>query len=160
MTTRVEHEVVIPRPVEEVFAYVVDPANVPDWQPAVVEMRAVGPIGAGQRVIQTRRLAGRRIDLVVDVIEYVENERFGLRIASGPAPGVMTATFSEVQEGTRVRMVAEIPGGGLRRLANAVLGEAARLELAANGQRLKRILSSEGPEILEADPPRGDAEGA
>lgn len=158
--TRVEHQVVIPRPVEQVFAYVVDPANVPAWQPAVVEMHAEGPVGLGQRVVQTRRLAGRRIDLVVDVCEFVPNERFGLRIASGPSPGVMTVTFSVVPGGTRLRMVAEIPGGGWRRVANAVLGEAARLELVANGERLRRILSSEEAEVLEADPSAGDAQSA
>lgn len=158
--TRVEHEIVIGRPVEEVFAYVVDPANVPSWQPAVVEMRAVGPVGVGQRVVQTRRLLGHRLDLVVDVCEHVPNERFGLRIASGPSPGVLRASFAPVPRGTRLRLVAEIPGGGLRRVASAMLGEAARAELVANCRRLKALLESEQAEVLEVDPVPGDAQNA
>lgn len=148
--TRVEHEIVIGGPVEKVFAFVVDPANVPAWQPAVLEMRAVGPIGVGQRVTQTRRLLGRRIALVVEVCEFVPNERFGLRIASGPAPGVLRASFSPTPGGTRLRLVAELPGGGLRRFANPVLAEAARAELVANCDRLRTMFGARDGRSREA----------
>ena len=34
---RVEHSAVINRPVEEVFAYTTDPANVAEWQASALE---------------------------------------------------------------------------------------------------------------------------
>ncbi len=140
--TAIEHEIVIRRPIEEVFEFTVDPDNVPLWQPAVIEMRAEGPVGVGQRVVQTRRLLGRRIDLVVEVTEFDPPHRFGMRIVSGPLKGTLRSTFAAVAEGTRVALIAEVPGAGLMRAANMLAAEAAKRELAANCRRLKDLIES------------------
>lgn len=142
-TTRVRHDVVIHRPLEDVFAFTVDPANVPLWQPAVVKMRqSAGPFGPGTRVTQTRRLLGRRIDLVAEVYAYEPLQRLGLRITSGGPPGTAEFTFRAVPGGTKVELLAEVPfRHGLLR---APLAEAARRELVTNGERLRSLLEGAG----------------
>lgn len=136
----VEHAVTIDRPVQEVFAFTVDPDNVPLWQPAVVSMRAEGPAGVGQRVIQTRRLLGRSFDLVVEIFAFEPNRRFGMRMVSGPVRGSLLSTFHDLDASTRVTLTAQVPGGRLLRAANALAAEAAKRELVANCRRLKALI--------------------
>lgn len=58
--TRIEFE----RPAGEVFAFVADQTNAPQWQDGLAEVRRVtsGPIGVGTEHVFVRRFAGRRIE--------------------------------------------------------------------------------------------------
>ena len=44
---KIEHSVVVDRPVEEVFAYATDVSKVPEWQTSALEARVDGPMQAG-----------------------------------------------------------------------------------------------------------------
>jgi Polyketide cyclase / dehydrase and lipid transport len=50
------NSVTIRRPPSEVFAFLVDPANIPKWNYAIDSARQVspGPVGVGTRIQQTR----------------------------------------------------------------------------------------------------------
>ena len=43
----IQQDVTIARPVDQVFAFLADPANIPRWRPDVVETRSGGPLQAG-----------------------------------------------------------------------------------------------------------------
>jgi len=54
----------VERPAAEVFAFVADQTNAPQWQSGLAEVRRVtdGPIGVGSEHVFVRRFAGRRIE--------------------------------------------------------------------------------------------------
>ena len=56
-----ENTVTITRPVEEVFTYLADAENLPQWNYAIEQTRKVspGPVGVGTVYRQTRTLPGR-----------------------------------------------------------------------------------------------------
>ena len=61
----------IDRPVTEVFAYMGDPTNVPEWNSMIEEARpSEMPIRVGARVHLRQRFLGRRIDPTLEIIDH------------------------------------------------------------------------------------------
>ena len=71
-----EHTEQIDRPVEEVFAFLAEPANLPRWQMSLIAVRPHrrGPLRPGVEVTETRRFLGR-----------TRETHLGLHRASAPA---------------------------------------------------------------------------
>ncbi len=71
----IEKSAVINRPVEEVFAYVTDVENEPQWISEVAEVRKTsdGPMGVGSTYDNIVHFLGRRI---VDPHEVIQYERW------------------------------------------------------------------------------------
>lgn len=61
---RFEHTVEIERPVEEVFAFLAEPHNLPRWQPSMQRLRphGRGPLRPGLEVTEVRRFLGREME--------------------------------------------------------------------------------------------------
>ncbi len=61
--------VVVRRPLEEVFAYLADPENDPQWSSVAGTMRLTSgrPVRVGSTVRQQRRFLGRRLDFALEV---------------------------------------------------------------------------------------------
>ena len=80
-----ENSVTIRRPPSEVFAFVVDPANIPKWNYAIVSARQVGPgpSGVGTRIQHTRSLPRPSTEELV-VTEFVPERRMVLQGDLGP----------------------------------------------------------------------------
>jgi uncharacterized protein YndB with AHSA1/START domain len=143
----VELTVVVDRPVEQVFAYVTDPAKLAEWQPNVISVskETEGPMGAGTRLREVRRGPfGRSVEALVEVAEYEENRRFDLRIVSGPLPIDGRNEFRPADAGTRIDFVAEGRISGPFRLAEPILARALRRQFAGYYERLKELLEPGG----------------
>lgn len=52
--------VTIARPVDQVFAFLADPAKIPNWRPDVVETRSGGPLHAGSEFEEVINFGGRK----------------------------------------------------------------------------------------------------
>jgi uncharacterized membrane protein len=141
---RFEQEVRIGRPPADVFTYLTDLANLPEWQGSVVEVRRDddGPLRTGARFTEVRRLAGRRLESTVEVVTLDPDRELTLRAIAGPAPGTVRHVLEPDSEGTRLRIVGELAGGGLRGLAGPLLERAARREVENDLRRLKRLLEA------------------
>ena len=84
---RLERDIVIGRPVGDVFSYVSEPANLPSWQPAVVEVRRPeGGIDVGSRFGETRNFVGKRFQTTVEIVELERDKVFAIRVVDGPLP--------------------------------------------------------------------------
>jgi uncharacterized protein YndB with AHSA1/START domain len=93
----------VARPVAEVFAYVTDPATLPEWQGSDgVEPLTPGPVGPGSRFREVRALLGRRLVSITEVTAYEPDRRFDIRIVSGPAPVDDRWAFEAIPGGTRL----------------------------------------------------------
>ena len=98
---RLERDIVIGRPVGDVFSYVAEPANLPSWQPAVVEVRRPeGGIDVGSRFGETRNFVGKRFQTTVEIVALEPDRLFGIRVVDGPLPLTIRHVFEPVGDGT------------------------------------------------------------
>jgi uncharacterized membrane protein len=136
----------IERPVEEVFAYWLDLARVPEWNPAALECRVEppGPVQLGSRIETVGRILGRRFESTHEVTELVPNRRFGYR-ADSPFPIETTFLAEPMAGGTRVTVVSVAEPAGFFRMAEPVLGRIARKQLQANIDTMKELIEAREP---------------
>ena len=115
--------ITIDAPPAEVFAYVEDPANVPEYWPSVIEVKDVEPLpGGGFKYRWVYKMAGVRFEGGTETIEFVVNERT-VSENTGGVSGTVTWTYQFEAGKTLVTFEAEyaveIPL--LRKLAESFL---------------------------------------
>src|SRR6266576_551649 len=84
-----EVKAVIDRPVNEVFAYVTDPAKLATWQTNTVAAEQLddGPLRRGSRLREVHRgPGGRELLSTVEVTELEQNRVFALHVLEGTLP--------------------------------------------------------------------------
>lgn len=137
-----EHSVLINRPPEDVFAFVLDPSNDPLWQTSVVESRQVtdGPVGVGTRFTEVRHFLGRRMETTVEVTEHEDDRRSAVKFVSGPIPGSGSYSIKPADGGTRFTWTVQADPSGFFKLAEPVLARMMRRELSTNCENLKDVL--------------------
>ena len=140
-------DVHIDRPLEEVFAYVSDPLNLPRWNAAV---EAVRKTSAGQNDVASTYSLERELPIgrAVNELEVVASEpprEFAIRTTAGPTPFLYRYRFSAENGETVMRLDAEVelPGAAafLPRLARRLVKNGANDNLGT----LKRILEAARP---------------
>jgi uncharacterized protein YndB with AHSA1/START domain len=143
---RVEESVEIHRPPEEVFDYVADPQNLPEWSGIVQDVRkeAQGQLKEGDRFTTVAKFLGRRFETPFEVTAHQPPRRHSDRSTGGPFPQEYTYTFEETAGGgTRLMQVAEGEPGGFFRLVGPVLEMAGRRQFRADLQTLKDLLEAQ-----------------
>ena len=136
-------DVEIARPVADVFAYLTDPAKLPEWQTNTVEVEQLtdGPLGVGTRLREVHAAGRRRIDQVVEVTVYEPGRRFDLDTVEGPLPVGARHTFEESPGGaTIVHFAAEGHAPGALRVAEPLLKLVVRSQMRRHYARLKERL--------------------
>lgn len=88
MVQTVKNSVFIKRAVDEVFAFVTDPATTPQWQANLVRSETLtpGPIGTGTRVLEVRRLGSTERQAEWEVTEYEPPVKRGYVYPKGFGP--------------------------------------------------------------------------
>ena len=129
--------VTIDAPVEEVFSYVEDPANVPEYWPSVIEVKDVDSLpGGGFKYRWVYKMAGVRFEGGTETTEFLLNHRT-VSENSGGVSGAVTWTYQAEAGKTHVTFEAEyhvnIPL--LRNLAESFL-------LKLNEQEAKALLAN------------------
>ena len=110
---KIEHSLVIARPIDQVFVFLVNPSNNSLWQEGVVESRQIseGPVGVGSRGRDIRRFFGRQIEYDYEIVEYEPNEKIRFKSISGPIQFDGSYTLQSIQEGTRFTFTIEGSAG-------------------------------------------------
>lgn len=137
---------VIERPVEAVFAFLVDPSKTADWTPGVTEARQTsdGPVGVGTTVLFIGRFLGRGFESLSECTDYVPNQKFTSKSISGPIHLEVDSTLQAVEGGTRLATVYRGESRGFFKLAEPVIVRLAKKHFETAGENLKAL--------LEADP--------
>jgi uncharacterized protein YndB with AHSA1/START domain len=140
--TRLEFSLEIERPIDEVFAYVADPANLPEWQSSAIEarMETAAPMAAGTRFVEVRKFLGRQIKSTVEVTQYDPSRRFAIRTVAGPVTFRVDHVFEPLAGATRLAVSGEGESGRLFKTGEALMIRAAERQMKGDFQRLKRIL--------------------
>jgi uncharacterized protein YndB with AHSA1/START domain len=142
---RFEISTEIKRPVAEVFAYTVDPNNLPEWNAIVEEARASEtPLRVGSTITGRARFLGRKIDSVNQVTEYVVNQKF-TQTSEKPFPITISNLFAAIDGGTKVTATLEGEPGGFFKLGEPILTRIAKKQFQTQLDTLKELLEARTP---------------
>ncbi len=141
----VEGSGVVDRPVQEVFGDVADPANLPEWSGAAVDVRGIqhaspGKPGEGDRFTPVHQFLGRRFEEHVEVTAFEPNRRILNRSTGGPMPLEVSYIFEEVPGGTCVTMGMDAEPEGFFKLIGPVFKVAVKRQIRKDLQTLKVLL--------------------
>ena len=120
---RIEKTITINAPVEEVFGYVEEPANVPEYWPSVIEVKDVEELpNGGTKYAWVYKMAGVRFEGTSEDTEHITNQRVVSK-SKGGIESTITWTFQPEDGGTKVTFEAEytVPIPLLGKLAEAFI---------------------------------------
>jgi len=141
---RIDGEIVINRPVEEVFDFVADERNEPRYNPRMLRAEKISPGQIGPRTRFRAEFSSFRRP--VAMIEFTGYER-PRRLASSTHMSAMDVrgnlTFDPVPEGTRMRWSWELEPRGLFKLMIPVVARTGRRQEQAIWASLKRFLEAQ-----------------
>jgi uncharacterized protein YndB with AHSA1/START domain len=143
---RVEEEIIIRRPPEDVFAFATAPENDRLWSSTAVERRVEsdGPVQVGTRINAVDKFLGRRIESTFEVTEHEPNRRSAIKFVSGPVRAEGTYTFEPASGGTRFRWALQAPPGlgglYLGRVTDPLVTWIFRRRLRRDLRRLKEVM--------------------
>jgi hypothetical protein len=149
---RIAGELVINRPVDEVFDVVADERNEPRYNSRIcrAEQLSPGPIGRGTRFRAEAVMLGRTVGMTIDYTAYERPRQLGSSIHMAAADILGTLRFDPVPDGTRMSWSWEMLLRGLYRLLTPIIVGAGRRQEQANWAGLKRFL--EGQQSLVGNP--------
>ena len=146
MSQRVEGDIIIRRPVEEVFDFCADERNEPRYNPRMThaEQTSTGPIGLGSQFHAEMRTMGRKVTMTIEWTAYERPRRLAswTRMSGMDIRGDLR--FDQVGGGTRMRWEWDLePHGGVK-LMGPVITLMGRRQERTIWSNLKRVL--EAPE--------------
>jgi len=142
---KIEKDLIIKRPIAEVFAFMTNSENDPQWQSGIEEVRKTseGPIGVGTTFIEVNQMMGRRIESTIEYTEYEVNRKISLKSVSGPIPFKMTGTFERISDDeTRVALIGEGDVSGFFKLAEPLISGMFNKQMESNTAKLKKLLDA------------------
>jgi uncharacterized protein YndB with AHSA1/START domain len=141
-------ETEIARPPAEVFAYAIDPSQLPVWQKNIVSaaQEGDGPLDVGVRLREVHRIGGKEVQTLAEISEFEQDRMFALRTLEGPMSLHAKVTFEPTGDGTLMTFTAQGQPGGILRLAGPFLQSTIKHRLTEDCATLKQILEGTAPD--------------
>jgi hypothetical protein len=141
---RIAGEIVIERPVEEVFDFVADARNEPCYNRRLrhaVQITA-GPVGRGTRFREETIMLGRPVVTLIEHTAYERPRRLvsAIQMATMDIQGALT--FDPVPGGTRMRWSWDLAPRGVFRLLTPLIARFGPRFERSNWANLKRFLEA------------------
>ncbi len=139
---RIETEVYIKRPPEEVFDYISNFENNPMWQNGMVsaEFTTEGPLRVGSTYVQEAKFLGRPVHSNFTVIAYEPGQMVKATSESGSFPITFTRMVEPKDGGTLVKAIVEGDAGGFYKLAEPLIARMVKRSIDGDYTNLKAIL--------------------
>jgi len=141
----IQHEVTIHlnRPVEQVFAFLMDTGKLSTWQSNLIKTEQIteGPLRAGSRFREVRRLGRRESEIQGEITVFEPNKRFETKTLTKPQVTV-SYSFEAEDGGTRLKHKFVMLTSGLMRLLEPLIAGSIKKESASDFETLKRILEN------------------
>lgn len=141
----IQHEVTIHlnRPVEQVFAFLVDISKLSAWQSNLIKSEPLteGPLRRGSRFREVRRIRGRESEIQGEITALEPNKRLETKTVTKPQAAVSYSLHPE-QGGTRLQYKFVLVTSGLMRLLEPMIASSIKKESAEDFETLKRILEN------------------
>jgi hypothetical protein len=139
---KVEGEIIINRPPEEVFDFVADERNEPRFNPHMhrAEKISEGPIGVGTRFHAEMTSMGRTVLMVVEFTGFDRPSRLASSTHMAWMDTHGALTFEPVPGGTRMRWSWQLDSRGVLRLMSPIVASMGRRQEQRVWIGLKRLL--------------------
>jgi uncharacterized protein YndB with AHSA1/START domain len=138
-----EREVTIARPIGDVFAFVADGLNAPQWRPGVLDISLASGSGLGAVYKQgVKGPGGRRIAADYRITAYEPNRRLAFETIAGPVRPTGQFALDDLDGATRLTFALQAELTGLKKLLmSGAVQKTMDAEVAATG-RLKEVLEA------------------
>jgi uncharacterized membrane protein len=134
------HSVEINRPAADVFAFLGDGENDPQWRSGVLDVRRRS--GRGQGAVYEQGVKGpmgRRVPADYEITAYEPDRRIAFRAIAGPVRPEGSYELTPIDGRTRVTFSLRYTPRGMGRLMSPMVGKAMRAEVAQL-DRLRAVL--------------------
>ena len=132
----------IARPPSEVFAFLADGTNDPQWRSGVLDITKKAGSGKGAIYAQgVKGPFGRRVPADYEVTAYEPDERLAFRAIAGPVRPEGSYELRPSNGGTEVTFSLRCSPGGLAKLMTPMVAKTMRSEVAQL-ERLREVLET------------------
>lgn len=141
----IQHELTIHlnRPVEQVFAFLMDISKLSTWQSNLIKTESLteGPLHLGSRFREIRRLGRKESEIQGEIIAFEANKHFETKTLTKPQ---VTVSYSLEAEngGTRLTHRFVMLTDGLMRLFEPIIANSIKKESVSDFETLKHILEN------------------
>lgn len=143
---RVEGDILIKRPIEEVFDFVADESNEPQYNPKMTHAEKVspGPIGVGTTFRSVMTGIGRDAEMTIEFTEFDRPRRIAetTHMSNMEINGVLL--FEPTRDGTRMKWIWNLEPRRLYRLLGPLVRRIGERQELAIWTSLKRTLETRG----------------
>jgi len=140
----INQKILILRPVWEVFNYIANPENNPQWQyGSLISVKtSAGDIQVGTVFTSFGHFMGRRIQSDFEVTEFETNKSYGYETISGPIKLQTSYSLEALDRGTNVIVSSLINPDGFFKLVDSIVARVAKKQYRDNLTKLKELLES------------------
>jgi uncharacterized membrane protein len=142
---RVQGSVEIDRPLQEVFNYVSDVDNYPEWMAHVlgVQKGSPGPPRESDTFVVAIKSVGRRFETPYERTSYEADRRYTDRAVGGPIPNHQWhSAFEVAPKGTSYTRTVDVESRGMLKLLEPLQRRAADRQLRKDLQTLKGVVEA------------------
>jgi uncharacterized membrane protein len=133
--------VVIDKPLEEVYAFALDPHNIPKWQKSVLSIQGQDvPVTEGYQFVSTRKFLGREVKIPFEVREVHPQSSFTINSKDGSIKMQVEASFEQVNGGTKATTHLQAEVGGFFKVAEGAVAKQMKSQLSMDYLVLKDLL--------------------
>ena len=141
---KVETNIVVNRPVGEVFQFISANENALQWQPGLLETRITNDVqGVGKTWIDVVQFLGRRMEVPFRLADWQPDRKISFQSTGGPIPMQGSYGFEPVGDGTQVTFLLTGDPGGFFKLAEPVLMRMLQRQWQTNLANLKDVLEAQ-----------------
>ena len=137
-----EKSIFINRPQQEVFDFVSNPGNDPQWRSSAesAEWTSEGPVGVGSTYRSVDRFLGRKIEGTTEVTSWDPPHQAGFKSVSGPMSFEGTMKLESKENGTQLTVAAQAEFGGFFKIAEGLVGKQLEKQIDADFDALKLVV--------------------
>jgi uncharacterized protein YndB with AHSA1/START domain len=145
--SKITGDILIDRPVEVVFDFVVDERNEPLYNPALLHSDKVtdGTVGVGTRFHATHESASRPVEMDVEITAYDRPRRMASRTTMSWSEIDGALAFESVGSATKMRWDWNVHPKGVANLLRPLVGIIGRRSERVCWEGLKRYLEAHTP---------------
>lgn len=146
---RIKQEVLIDRPINQVFAFVSDLKNELQWRTTVQELKAItpGPTGRNTEFRQLGKFLGLRIESSFVIDEFEENRKLGFKTTDGTVESTGGYLFEPVAGATFLTYFCDINFSRLFKIAEPLIGRLYKKRVSSDLEGLKELLQTTTPRV-------------
>lgn len=140
-----EERIDVARDPQTVFAFLTSPEHRPEWDRSVVSETLVSPapVTVGSTVRTRMRVMGMEVAFEWRVTELDPPRAMAARSVTGTMPTHLRFAFEPIEAGCRVVARIHAEPGGMLRLVEPIVEQAARSTLAAGLARARMLLEAQ-----------------